>query len=147
MYFEDLSVGQRFGGTSYEIPRDEMLAYASKWDPRPIHLDERAGEAAGFGGVIASGSYTLSIFTLLTLQAREKDGQHAVIAALSSDMRMPKPVRAGDTLTLDAEIVSKRESRSRPDAGILTTRSKLTNGEGVVVFECETKTLVERRDP
>jgi acyl dehydratase len=49
-------------------------------------------------------------------------------------------------LTLNAEIVSKRDSSSRPDAGILTTRSTLTNGEGVVVFECETKTLVKRRD-
>ena len=49
-YFEDLAPGQRFGGEQYTVDGDEMLAFARKWDPRPVHVDPAAGEAAGFGG-------------------------------------------------------------------------------------------------
>lgn len=144
-YFEDLEVGQRFGGESYTVPADEMLAFSRKWDPRPVHVDEAAGKAAGFGGVIASGSYTTSILSLLTMRSRERDGDHAVIAAMKVENTMPLPVRAGDTLSYSAQIEQKRDSKSRPNAGILKTRGALTNQDGAVVFESLTTTLVARR--
>ncbi len=144
-YFEDLEVGHRFGGASYRVERDEMVAFARKWDPRPIHVDEEAGAAAGFGGVIASGAYTTAIFTLLSMRSRAQAGDHAVIAGLGAESRLPHPVRAGDTLTYGAEISAKRESGSRTHAGIVHTRARLTNQEGAVVYESETATLVERR--
>jgi acyl dehydratase len=146
-YFEDLEVGQRFGGASYAVEREEMVAFARKWDPRPIHVDEEAGVAAGFGGVIASGAYTTAIFTLLSMRSRAQAGDHAVIAGLGAESRLPNPVRAGDTLTYRAEISAKRESGSRSDAGVVHTRARLTNQEGAVVYESETATLVEKRPP
>ena len=146
-YFEDLEVGFRFGGPSYAVERGEMIDFALKWDPRSIHIDSEAGKAAGFGGVIASGAYTASILTLLTMQARKLSGDHAVIAALGSEQRVPHPVRAGDVLEIQGEIVDKRESRSRPDAGIVHTRLELTNQDGLVVLSSVTATLVERRQP
>ena len=144
-FYEDLDIGDRFGGTTYTVPADEMVEFSRKWDPRPIHLDVDAARAAGFDDVIASGAYTTAVFTLLVMRARERAGNHAVIAVLGVNNQMPNPVRAGDVLDFDAEIVAKRESKSRPGTGVVTTRGRLTNQRGEVVFDSETVTLVHRR--
>ena len=144
-YLEDLEVGSRFGGSQYTVAEAEMLEFSEKWDPRPIHLDAEAGVAAGFGGIIASGAYVDAIFTLLTMRARKASGDHAVIAAMGATKRLSNPVRAGDTLSYSGEITAKRESKSRPNAGVVHTLSRLTNQKGEVTLETETVTLVERR--
>jgi acyl dehydratase len=143
-YYEDLPVGFRFGGESYTVPRREMIAFAERWDPRPIHLDDAAGQAAGFGCAIASGAYTTAIFTLLSVRARTKSGDQAILAGLGSEIKL-RAVRAGDTLTYDAEIVGRRESRSLPHAGIVETRAILTNQHGEEAYETTTTTLVLKR--
>jgi acyl dehydratase len=81
------------------------------------------------------------------MRSRARDGDHAVIAAMKVENTMPHPVRAGDTLTYSAEIEAKRDSKSRPAAGVLTTRGTLTNQDGTVVFESRTTTLVAKRTP
>lgn len=144
-YLEDLKVGDAFGGQRYAVPRDEMIAFARKWDPRPIHLDDEAGQAAGFGGAIASGAYTTAIFTRLALASREADGGHAVIAGLGATMSLPLPVRANDELEFRAEIVEVRPSKSRPDAGVVTMRARLHDQQGRIVYESMTSTLVASR--
>jgi acyl dehydratase len=144
-YYEDIALGLRFGGETYRVERDEMLAFARKWDPRPIHVDDQAAAAAGFGSAIASGAYTTAIFTTLSLRSRTKAGDHAILAGLGAEIRLPHPVRAGDTLRYEAEIVAKRDSASRPDAGVIHTLARLVNQEGVVVYESKTATLVEKR--
>jgi acyl dehydratase len=145
-YFEELEIGDRFGGTSYEVPADEMIEFSRRWDPRPIHLEREAAVAAGFADVIASGAYTTSVLTLLVMRAREQAGNHAVIAVLEVRNRMPNPVCGGDVLTFDGEIVAKRESKSRPGTGIITTRAHLTNQRGEIAFDSEMVTLVEKRN-
>ncbi len=144
-YFEDLEVGLRFGGDSYAVEHEEMLAFARKWDPQAMHVDVEAGEQAGFDGIIASGAYTTAIFTLLATRSRLKAGDHAVIAVMAVRNRLPHPVRAGDELTYRAEVSSRRESKSRPDAGVVTTIATLTNQRDQIVFESESVTLVARR--
>jgi acyl dehydratase len=144
-YLEDLKAGDGFGGERYSVPRDEMLDFARKWDPRPIHVDDAAGRAAGFGEAIASGAYTTAIFTRLALASREADGGHAVIAGLGATMSLPRPVRAGDTLEFRADILEVRPSKSRPDAGIVTMRARLFDQQGQIVYESTTSTLVSRR--
>ena len=144
-YYEDIPVGLRFGGESYRVDRDEMLDFARKWDPRPYHVDDAAGAAAGYGAAIASGAYTTAVFTLLAMRSRTKAGDQAVLAGLGAEIRLPHPVRAGDLLRYDAEIVAKRESKGRPDAGIIHTLARVTNQDGVLVYESKTATLVARR--
>jgi acyl dehydratase len=124
-----------------------MLAFARHWDPRPIHVDDEAAAAAGFGSAIASGAYTTAVFTLLSLRSRTKAGDHAILAGLGAEIRLPHPVRAGDTLRYDAEIVAKRPSESRPDAGVVHTLARITNQHGVLVYESKTATLVAKRAP
>lgn len=144
-HFEDLPVGYAFGGSRYRVDRDEMIEFARKWDPRPIHLDEEAGRAAGFGGVIASGAYTTAIFTRLALAAREEDGGHAVIAGLGATSRLPRPVRAGEELEFRAEVVEARASTSRPGTGVVTMRAVLLDPHGEIVYEATAATLVSLR--
>lgn len=144
-YFEDLAVGHRFGGSSFTVERDEMLDFARRWDPRPVHLDRDAARASGFPDVIASGSFTTAIYTLMIMRAREADGNHATLAVVSVTNRLPKPLLSGDTVHFRATIADKRESRSRPSAGIVITTGVLTNQRDEVVFDSETVTLVHRR--
>lgn len=144
-YLEDLKPGATFGGARYAVQRDEMLEFARKWDPRPIHVDDAAGRAAGFGGAIASGAYTTAIFTRLALASREADGGHAVIAGLGASMSLPRPVRADDVLEFRAEILEVRPSKSRPDAGVVTMRARLHDQHGAIVYESTTATLVAQR--
>lgn len=144
-FLEDLKVGDVFGGQRYSVPRDEMIAFARKWDPRPIHLDDEAARAAGFGAAIASGAYTTAIFTRLALASREADGGHAVIAGLGATMSLPRPVRANDELEFRAEILEVRPSRSRAEAGVVTMRARLHDQHGEIVYESTTSTLVARR--
>ncbi len=144
-HLEDLKVGDFFGGQRYSVPREEMIAFARKWDPRPIHLDDEAGRAAGFGAAIASGAYTTAIFTRLALASREADGGHAVIAGLGATMSLPRPVRANDELEFRAEILEVRPSKSRPDAGVVTTRARLHDQNDEIVYESTTSTLVAKR--
>jgi acyl dehydratase len=143
-YYEDLPVGFRFGGESYTVPRDEMIAFAEKWDPRPIHLDDAAGHEAGFGGVIASGAYTTAVFTQLSVRSRTKSGDQAILAGLGAKLRLRR-VRAGDTLTYSGEITDRRESKSLPHAGIVETHAVLTNQHGETAYESTTTTLVLKR--
>jgi acyl dehydratase len=140
-----MRVGMTFEGERYAVTRDEMIEFARKWDPRPIHLDDEAGRAAGFGSMIASGAYTTAIFTRLTLAARDADGGHAVIAGLGATMALPNPVRAGDVLSLRSEITEVRPSRSRPEAGVVSMRSTLVNQKGEIAYDTTTVTLVARR--
>lgn len=144
-HLEDLAPGDTFGGERYAVVRDEMIEFARKWDPRPIHLDDEAGRAAGFGAAIASGAYTTAIFTRLALASREADGGHAVIAGLGATMSLPNPVRAGDVLEFRAEVVEVRPSKSRPEAGVVRMRARLCNQDGEPVYESTTATLVSRR--
>ncbi len=144
-YLEDMVVGSSFGGEIYRVEREEMLEFARRWDPRPVHVDDAAGEAAGFGGAIASGAYTTAIFTLLSMRSREKDGEHAVIAGLGAELRLPLPVRAGDVLCYEATVLEIRGSAGRPDAGVVRTRGRLVREDGEVVYESTTATLVARR--
>ncbi len=144
-YLEDLEEGNSFGGETYDVCADEMLAFSRKWDPRDIHIDEAAGQAAGYGGIIASGAYTTAIFTLLSLRSRERDGDHAVLAGLGADIALSRPLRAGDTVRYAARIVEVRESKSRPDAGVVKTVASLVNQHGETVYQLTTATLVARR--
>ena len=144
-YLEDLEAGRTFGGDTYEVAAEEMLDFSRKWDPRDIHLDEAAGVAAGYGGIIASGAYTMSIFTLLSLRARQGDGDHAILAGLGAEMGLSNPVRAGDTLRFVGKIADVRESKNRPDAGVVKTEASLVNQHGDTVYELKTATLVAKR--
>lgn len=142
IYFEDMVPGERLSGLPYRVPKAELVEFARRWDPMPFHVDDEAGKAA-FGSITAPGSYVLAVKQRLVHELPER---HAVIASLGFDeVRFLEPVRPDDELTLVREWVSKRESQSKPDRGIVTLRLSLQNQFGRMVMSHLDTILVRRR--
>ena len=145
-YLEDYQVGEveRFG--RYEVTREEMLAFARRYDPQPFHLDdEEAAKSLVFERMAASGWHTASMTMAMQVAAFEA-GEPPFIAALGiEDLRWHTPVYAGDVLTCERTILEVRISRSRPEAGVLRMRTTTRNQSGQAVMALTGVVLVKRR--
>lgn len=131
-YYEDFAVGDLRTAGPYRVPQDEMVEFARKWDPLPFHVDEVAARASIYGGLIASGEYTMSVKQLLI---HGLGFNEALIGSIGYDeLRYQNPVRPDDRLSLSMECIDKRESRSKPDRGIVKFRVTLSNQEGAAVL-------------
>jgi acyl dehydratase len=144
IHLDDLAPGQVYPLGRRTLSRDEIVAFARDWDPQPFHLDEAAGEASIYGGLIASGWHTVCVFMRLFA-----DGLLNRAAALGSpgvdEVRWLRPVRPGDTLEARIEILEVRPSRSRPDRGTVRARCVLTNQDGDEVLSMHPVLLLRRR--
>jgi acyl dehydratase len=143
LYFEDFTVGSTRSCGGYEVTREEILEFARKWDPQPFHTDEAAARASVFGGLTASACHTFAISSVLT--SRHPDVIKNVAALGFEEMRFPNPVRPGDRLLFVSECIARRESRSRPNVGIVTQRATLTNQDGLPVMTMRVSFMVEKR--
>ncbi|CAH0992036.1 hypothetical protein SIN8267_02151 [Sinobacterium norvegicum] len=141
MYFEDYHVGLVMNSPAYTVTQQELVEFASKWDPQPFHIDEAAGKAA-FGGLITCSAHTFSIFS--ALGSRLDIGSNgAIIAGLGFNrMQMIKPIYVDDRVRLRAEVTKLRRSQSNPAQGIMTTINHLYNQKDELVFSVETATLI-----
>ena len=105
-----------------------MIEFAGKWDPQPYHIDETKAKATIHGCVIASATHTLAIGFLLRHQI---EGDVADVAGLELDeMQFPNPVRPGERLSITIEYVERRESRKKPDRGVVTRVIDVRNQKG-----------------
>lgn len=145
LYYEDVEVGRRVeGAESYQVTAEEIKGFAGDWDPMPFHLDEAAAKQSPIGGLFASSIHTVAIAVRLSHQLQAEP--LAAIAGLGWDeVRFPHPVFAGDHLRVVAEVVDKRESRSKPDRGISVNRLSVFNQDAVLVAELKIASLVMRR--
>jgi len=144
IYFEDFEIGRIRHVGSIRVSREEIVEFATRFDPQPFHIDEEAARASIFGGLTGSSCHT---FALVSLIHHRGSDEIALVANLGSEeMRFPTPLRPDDELTLRTECVSKRTSRSRPQIGIVTTRSLLTNQRDEAVMDMKTTFMVERRE-
>jgi acyl dehydratase len=145
-YFEDLAVGQKFASPTLSIDADAITAFAAQFDPQPFHLDDEAARHTIFEGLAASGWHTAALTMRLCVASdfRPAGG----IVGIGGELNWLKPVRPGDALRVEIEIVETRVSRSRPGQGIVKVRLTTLNqdDEPVQIF---TPTLfVDRRvDP
>lgn len=129
--FEDLTPGRTFDLGSVAVDRDEMVAFAQRYDPQPFHLDETAGKESLFGGLAASGWFTASLWMRLYVDS---------VLARSNSLGSPggdeitwlAPVFAGDVLTAGLEILEARRSRSKPQLGVVKVRGTLHRGDELV---------------
>jgi acyl dehydratase len=132
-YLEDLSAGDRFPAGSVEVTEAECLAFAHAYDPQPMHLDAEAAARTRFKGVIASGWHTAALVMRRIALARPF-GDAEVLGMGVENLRWHRPVRPGDTLHVDMEVVSVAPSESNPRHGIvkflITTRNQ--RGETVM---------------
>ncbi len=120
LYLDDLAAGMAFTNGPVTITADEIKAFAAQFDPQPFHLDEDAAAASFFGGLAASGWHTASLGMRLLVTG----GRGAGYIGAGGELSWTQPVYAGDSLTLRAEIVEVKPSRSRPDRGIVTMRAE-----------------------
>jgi acyl dehydratase len=145
IYFEDLEVGSESDFGSYQVTREEVLEFASKYDPQPFHLSDEAAAKTHFGRMSASGWHTAAM--VMAVIARKVVGERQ--AGLGSpgidELRWLKPVYPGDTLHVRGKIVAKRESRSKPDIGSFRTETTVTNQDGVPVMTFTSIVLIRRR--
>lgn len=146
-YFEDLEVGKtaRFG--SYDVTREEVIDFASKYDPQPFHLDDEAAAKTHFGRLSASGWHTCAM-TMSMLVANLKENRQAGLGSPGMDnLRWLKPVYPGDTLRCETTILEKRRSKSRPEMGLFKSHLQVFNQNNEPVMEMTSNGLIEVRDP
>jgi acyl dehydratase len=144
LYFEDFHLGQKFNSvSSYTLTAAEIKAFGQKYDPQPFHLDEAAGEASFFHGLAASGWLTAAIVMRLRVQSLPVSG--GMIGAGVDEMRWTEPVRPGDKLRTEIEVVGVRIARSRPEYGIVTTTTHCYNQHNKAVLRATVNFLAPRR--
>jgi acyl dehydratase len=142
-YFEDIKVGDSQKAGPYSVSKDEIIQFAKQFDPRPFHIDEEAAARSVFAGLSASAAHTFAIFISLT---NELEPPVRAIAGLGYDeLRLPNAVRPGDDLYLEATALEKRESKSRPDRGVLRGQLRLHNQKGETVLQCISTAFIARR--
>jgi acyl dehydratase len=133
LYFEDFYVGQMFHSTgSAKVTAEEIKEFGQKYDPQPFHLDEAAGEGSFFKGLAASGWLTAAIVMRLRVQSIQVAG--GMIGAGVEEMRWTEPVRPGDSIRTEIEVVGARLSSSRKDYGVVRTRTLAYNQRDQVVM-------------
>jgi len=147
LYFEDLEAGQVFRSDKRILMDAQSIKeFAARYDPQPFHLDEEAAKDTIFGGLAASGWHTAAV-TMRMLVDGSLQVAGGLVGAGMEELRWPKPVRAGDELRVEAEVLSKRESRSRPRQGIVRVRNTTFNQDDEVVQVSVNALIVPRRIP
>jgi len=144
-YFDDVAVGDTFESQgSEDITREAILSFARAWDPQTYHIDEEVAKTSFAGGLSASAIHTLAISQKLVHQSGFFDISPIVGLGIA-ELRLVKPVLAGDRLRARVTITAMRASRSRPGAGIITNLTELTNQTGHVVLHWALSELVRMR--
>jgi acyl dehydratase len=143
LFLEDLEAGRRFLSGTHTVDAAELEAFARRFDPQPFHLDEAAARESVFGGLVASGWHTAAISMRLQV-----DGGLPIaggIVGVGGEISWPSPVRPGDVLHVESEILEVRPSRSRPDRGVVRVLSETYAQDGRVVQTFRATLMVPRR--
>jgi acyl dehydratase len=145
LYLEDLTPGQTFKGSlSTNVDETAIEAFAKLYDPQPFHLDDTAAKASLFGGLAASGWHTAA----MTMQLLVNDGPPlagGIIGAGTDELRWPRPVRPGDSLHIESEVLEVRPSRSKPEQGMVKMRTTTFNQNGEPVQILVANLIVPRK--
>lgn len=144
-YFEDIEVGstQRFG--HYPVTREEVTAFAAKYDPQPFHLSDEAAAATHFGRLSASGWHTCAMTMAMLVENLKAHRQAGLGSPGIDELRWLKPVYPGDTLRCESEVLEKRRSASRPEMGIFKSRLTVFNQDDVAVMTMVSNGLIATR--
>lgn len=144
-FFEDFVIGYVSKPSGrMRVEKDDIIAFAKKYDPQPFHLDEEAARNSIFGRLVASGWHTAAM--TMSLVARSEYRPAGGTIGLGFDgLRWPIPVYPGDELRIESEVIEMRPSQSRPDRGLMKIRTRTLNQNGEVVQELIANAMVPRR--
>lgn len=144
-YYDEYTVGDRLAHQPHRTvtETDNLLISALTHNPQPLHLDAEYAGATEFGRIVVNGTFTFALLVGLSVGDTTLG---TLVANLGYDkVRMPKPVFVGDTLAAETEVIALKDSRSRPDAGIVTFAHRMTNQNGEIVCEMERTALLRRK--
>ena len=141
---EDLAVGERYAGGTATVDDAAIKAFAAAFDPQPFHLDEVAARASVFGRIVASGWHTVAV-TMRLLVEGELRSLWGLVGLGADELRWPRPVIPGDTLSVEWEVLEVRPSSSKSDRGTARLRVTTRNQRGEIVLTMITTILVPRR--
>jgi acyl dehydratase len=143
-YMDDLKVGQKFTSGPLDVTADDIMAYAKKYDPQDFHTDPARAKNTVFGELIASGWHTASLTMRLIIEA-SPPMKGGMIGRSVERMSWLKPVKPGDKLFFEGEILDLRASNSNPERGIMRVKNTTFNQNHEPVLEMETVVFVPRR--
>ena len=143
-YFEDFVEGDALELGCFSLTAEEIVEFATKYDPQPMHTDLEAARASIYGGLIASGWHTVARYMRLVVD-NVLSGSSSVGSPGIDHLRWLKPVRPGDELRARFQIMETRPSNSRPDWGIVRSRGELLNQDGDVVMTVDAVNFFVRR--
>jgi acyl dehydratase len=156
-FYEDIRVGECRDLGGHTFGHDEIIKFATQFDPQPFHLDEEAGKRSLFGGLSASGWHTAAIFIRQVVRARQKHeaalqsaGHTLAVWGPSPGFRnlaWLRPVLKGDRIEFRNKVIEKRELKSRPKRGLVATQAEGRNQHGQIVYKFTSQMFVERRQP
>ncbi|HWW57900.1 MAG TPA: MaoC family dehydratase [Sphingopyxis sp.] len=144
-YFDEWQIGETL---THDIRRtvtetDNLLFTVMTHNPQPLHLDIEAAKASEFGQILVNGTFTFSLMVGLSVGDTTLG---TLVANLGYDkLVMPRPVFIGDTLRAESEVIGLKESKSRPNAGIVTFLHRAINQRDELVCQCERSALVQRK--
>lgn len=143
-YLEDFAVGQVYGSARISVDKDRIKAFAAEFDPQPFHQDDEAARQSIFGGLAASGWHTAALTMRLFVDSDFRPAG-GIIGAGFDELRWPRPVRPGDELRVESEVLEVRPSKSRPHQGLVKVRITTTNQDGDAVQVFVANIIVPRR--
>lgn len=141
LFLEDLTLDFRQTSPPYELVEEEIVSFAERWDPQPFHIDAEAAKASVFGTLTASATH---VFCIASRSLHDLQPM-AVLAGLSHEIELAGPARAGDRLTIEVTCTDVRESRSRPDRGIVKFESEMKTQDDELVAKLRSTILVAKR--
>jgi acyl dehydratase len=144
-FLEDFAVGQTYGSSErLRVDQERIMGFAAEFDPQPFHLDEEAARGSIFGGLAASGWHTAAA-TMRMLVEGDLRPAGGILGLGFEELRWPRPVRPGDELHIESEVLEVRPSQSRPDRGLVKVRTTTLNQHGEAVQVIVGTLLVPRR--
>jgi acyl dehydratase len=144
-YFEDIAVGATAAFGHYLVTRDEVIAFAEKYDPQPFHLSDEAAAKTHFGRLSASGWHSCAMTMAMLVEHVREHRQASLGSPGIDELKWLKPVYPGDTLRCVTEVLGKRVSASRPEMGIVKSRMQVFNQDDVMVMTFVSNALMQTR--
>jgi len=145
IFFEDIDVGQKEAFGAYKVTREEVIDFASKYDPQPFHLDEEFAKQSVFGGLCASGWHTCAMMMRMMVEHMSAKGFAGLGSPGIDGIQWKKPVFPGDVLSMEGEVTAKRDSASRPNLGLVKSTYLIKNQKGEVVMTLKSNVMVAKR--
>lgn len=144
IYLQDFAPGQKYASGTLRVEADAIKAFAAQFDPQPFHLDDDAARGSFFGGLAASGWHTAALTMRLLVESGFRPAG-GIIGSRADELKWPRPVRPGDELHLETEVLEVRPSSSRPGQGFIKCRTTTLNQKGEPVQVLVMNLLVQAR--